>query len=135
MVDATGGTKEPLRAAFDHRLRLEFHGARTGRPGRRSGSRLPSVPEGHAGQTTLANRWLGRDVRLGRLFRPRGSPRLAGTGQAGLKHPYGDQHRPGVEGDAQGEDDAADGDLPQHLGAQPAAGPALVSARQATSRA
>jgi Transposase DDE domain group 1 len=28
MVDATGETKEPLRVAFDRRLKLEFHGAR-----------------------------------------------------------------------------------------------------------
>src|SRR3954467_10929269 len=29
MADATGETKEPLRVAFDRRLKLEFHGART----------------------------------------------------------------------------------------------------------
>ena len=28
MADATGETKEPLRVAFDRRLKLEFHGAR-----------------------------------------------------------------------------------------------------------
>src|SRR3712207_3558840 len=28
MVDATGETKEPLRVAFDRRLKLEFHGAK-----------------------------------------------------------------------------------------------------------
>jgi Transposase DDE domain group 1 len=28
MADATGETKEPLRVTFDHRLKLEFHGAR-----------------------------------------------------------------------------------------------------------
>jgi hypothetical protein len=28
MVDATGETKDPLRVAFDRRLKLEFHGAR-----------------------------------------------------------------------------------------------------------
>jgi hypothetical protein len=28
MADATGETKEPLRDAFDRRLKLEFHGAR-----------------------------------------------------------------------------------------------------------
>ena len=27
MADATGETKEPLRIAFDRRLKLEFHGA------------------------------------------------------------------------------------------------------------
>src|SRR5215211_3772409 len=29
MADATGETKESLRVAFDRRLKLEFHGART----------------------------------------------------------------------------------------------------------
>jgi hypothetical protein len=28
MADATGETKEPLRVAFDRRLKLKFHGAR-----------------------------------------------------------------------------------------------------------
>src|ERR671913_591281 len=28
MADATGETKEPLRVAFDRRLKLEFHGSR-----------------------------------------------------------------------------------------------------------
>ena len=28
MADATGETKEPLRVAFDGRLKLEFHGAK-----------------------------------------------------------------------------------------------------------
>ena len=28
MADATGETREPLRVAFDRRLKLEFHGAR-----------------------------------------------------------------------------------------------------------
>src|SRR4051794_2983604 len=28
MADATGETKQPLRVAFDRRLKLEFHGAR-----------------------------------------------------------------------------------------------------------
>ncbi len=28
MADATGETKEPLRVAFDRRLKLEFHGVR-----------------------------------------------------------------------------------------------------------
>src|SRR5919112_3448619 len=28
MADATGETKEPLRVAFDRRVKLEFHGAR-----------------------------------------------------------------------------------------------------------
>src|SRR3954453_16179204 len=28
VTDATGETKEPLRVAFDRRLKLEFHGAR-----------------------------------------------------------------------------------------------------------
>src|SRR3954447_19784006 len=28
MTDATGETKQPLRVAFDRRLKLEFHGAR-----------------------------------------------------------------------------------------------------------
>src|ERR671913_2497795 len=28
MADATGGTREPLRVAFDRRLKLEFHGTR-----------------------------------------------------------------------------------------------------------
>ena len=28
MADATGETQEPLRVAFDRRLKLEFHGAR-----------------------------------------------------------------------------------------------------------
>jgi hypothetical protein len=28
MADATGETKEPLRVAFDRRLKLEFHGAK-----------------------------------------------------------------------------------------------------------
>jgi hypothetical protein len=28
MADATGEAKEPLRVAFDRRLKLEFHGAR-----------------------------------------------------------------------------------------------------------
>src|SRR3712207_8404910 len=28
MADATGETKDPLRVAFDRRLKLEFHGAR-----------------------------------------------------------------------------------------------------------
>ena len=28
MVDATGETREPLRCAFDRRIKLEFHGAR-----------------------------------------------------------------------------------------------------------
>src|SRR3954464_4948422 len=28
MADATGETKEPLRVAFDRRIKLEFHGAR-----------------------------------------------------------------------------------------------------------
>src|SRR6187455_1635184 len=28
MADATGETKEPLRVAFDRRLKLEFHGTR-----------------------------------------------------------------------------------------------------------
>ncbi len=34
MADATGETKEPLRVAFDRRLKLEFHGARIVRRGR-----------------------------------------------------------------------------------------------------
>jgi hypothetical protein len=29
MADATGETNEALRVAFDRRLKLEFHGART----------------------------------------------------------------------------------------------------------
>ena len=33
MADATGEAKEPLRVAFDRRLKLEFHGARTVRHG------------------------------------------------------------------------------------------------------
>ena len=28
MAEATGETKEPLRVAFDRRLKLEFHGAK-----------------------------------------------------------------------------------------------------------
>ena len=28
MADATGETNKPLRVAFDHRIKLEFHGAR-----------------------------------------------------------------------------------------------------------
>jgi hypothetical protein len=28
MADATGETNEPLRVAFDRRIKLEFHGAR-----------------------------------------------------------------------------------------------------------
>src|SRR4051794_31158808 len=28
MADATGETKEPLRVAFDRRMKLEFHGAK-----------------------------------------------------------------------------------------------------------
>ena len=28
MADATGETKEPLRVAFDRRIKLEFHGAK-----------------------------------------------------------------------------------------------------------
>ena len=28
MADAMGETKEPLRVAFDRRIKLEFHGAR-----------------------------------------------------------------------------------------------------------
>jgi hypothetical protein len=28
MADVTGETKEPLRVAFDRRLKLEFHGAK-----------------------------------------------------------------------------------------------------------
>ena len=28
MADATGETSQPLRVAFDHRIKLEFHGAR-----------------------------------------------------------------------------------------------------------
>ena len=28
MADVTGETREPLRVAFDRRIKLEFHGAR-----------------------------------------------------------------------------------------------------------
>ena len=82
MADATGETKEPLRVAFDRRLKLEFHGTRITSDG---GLLAYRELDDALGLTTmavsaLAEGWRGKNIRhrlLG-LLRQTVYGRLAG---------------------------------------------------------
>lgn len=67
MADATGETNEPLRVAFDRRIKLEFHGARSTSDG---GSRAYRKLDDVLGLTAIAASALG-EGRRGKNIRHR----------------------------------------------------------------
>jgi hypothetical protein len=91
MADATGETKEPLRVTFDHRLKLEFHGARITSDG---GLLAYRELDDALGLTTMGVSALA-EGRRGRNIRHRllGLLRQAVYGRLGYEMPFSDRER------------------------------------------